>query len=241
MGTSSIANHIAENVERVRQTISEAAMASGRDADAIRLVAVTKYVGIDVVEALISSGCVDLGESRPQALWSKCEELRELDGLPTVRWHQIGHLQRNKVHRTLPLVSMIHSIDSPRLLKAVGEAARECDRIVDVLLQVNISGEAAKHGFSPDELAEAIESVGRLPSLHLRGLMGMASLEGGREQARRDFASLRQLRDEIVQSGDGQLDLAELSMGMSRDYDLAILEGATIVRVGSTLFEGIET
>jgi pyridoxal phosphate enzyme (YggS family) len=226
------AARIAENVARVQGRIAAAAIRSGRTARDVALVAVTKYVSADLVRPLVAAGCCDLGESRPQQLWEKAAALVDLP----IRWHLIGHLQRNKVRRTIPLVTMIHSIDSERLLQAVGE---ESPCLVPVLLEVNVSGEAAKGGFTPERVASQLEQLAGIRNIRIRGLMCMAGLEGDLAAARRDFAALRQLRDRLRAACPAGASLNELSMGMSGDYEVAIEEGATIVRVGSALFEGV--
>jgi PLP dependent protein len=227
------AGRIAANVAEVRRRIGDAAARSGRTGDAVRLVAVTKYVPADVARLVVEAGCCDLGESRPQQLWERADELA---GLP-VRWHLIGHLQRNKVRRTLPLVTMLHSADSARLLAAIDE---EHLPPIPVLLEVNISGETAKSGFTPDEIEPFLATAAGYRHVSISGLMGMASLEGGLDVARREFAALRELRDRLRASCPPGVTLDELSMGMSGDFEAAIEEGATIVRVGSALFEGVQ-
>jgi PLP dependent protein len=232
---------IAQNLSEVRQRIAEAARRSGRRSEQITLVAVTKYSGLEEVHALIELGCTELGESRPQQLWQRAERLQR-ENVP-VRWHLIGHLQRNKVARTLPLVTMIHSADSTRLIAAMEEAAAE--RVdqptarVPILLEVNVSHEVAKHGFAPGDVEHCLEQLAGYRHVEVRGLMCMAGLEGGPEDARREFAQLRQLRDRLALVCPPQISLEELSMGMSGDYEVAIEEGATLVRVGSALFAGV--
>jgi PLP dependent protein len=227
---------IAENLSRVRGRIADAAQRSGRAADAVKLVAVTKYVSADVARPLVEAGCHDLGESRPQQIWEKAAQLARLH----VCWHLIGPLQRNKVRRTLPLVAMIHSVDSVRLLAVINEeAGTSAIGPIPVLLEVHISGEAAKHGFTPAELEALLAVAGDYPHVSIRGLMGMASLEGGLDVARREFAGLRELRDRLRPRCPPSVMLDELSMGMSGDFEVAIEEGATIVRIGSALFEGL--
>ena len=228
------AARIAENVARVRGRIADAAARSGRPASDITLVAVTKYVSAEMVRPLIAAGCIELGESRPQQLWEKAAALADLP----VRWHLIGHLQRNKVRRTLPLVAMIHTVDSPRLLAAVEE---ECSRPLPVLLEVNVSGEAAKQGLAPESIEPVLAAAAGCRKAAIRGLMCMAGLEGGQEKARWDFAALRELRDRLRPCCPPGVTLDQLSMGMSGDYEIAIEEGATLVRVGSALFEGLGT
>ncbi len=225
---------IAANLDRVRQRIATAADAAGRSADDVTLLAVTKYVGLPEVQALVAAGCHELGESRPQALWEKAAE-----PLGPVHWHLIGHLQRNKVRRTVPDVAMIHSVDSERLLAAIDEAAADLDRSMRVLLEVNTSGDDAKHGWSPDQLRLLFPMLNKFAHVEIRGLMTMASRAGGTDVARENFAALRHLRDELRDASPGVGSLDELSMGMSGDLEAAIAEGATIVRVGSALFEGL--
>lgn len=230
-----VAARLAENLARIRQQIAEAAVRSGRGAADIRLVGVTKYVDTATTRALCKAGLHDLAESRPQELWKKAELLKDLP----IRWHAIGHLQRNKVERTLPLISLLHSGDSLQLVEAVSAAAVKQGRIVETLLEVNISGDAAKHGFAPHELRSTLPTIAALAGIRVRGLMTMAALEGGNDRARRDFASLRELRNDLLVDCPPQVELQELSMGMSGDFIEAIEEGATIVRVGSALFEGV--
>jgi len=226
---------LAANLARVRQRIADAAQAAGRRVEEVKLVAVTKYVDAHVAAELVHAGCADLGESRPQSLWEKAEALAELP----IRWHQLGHLQRNKVRRTLPYLSLLQSADSLRLLRTLDSCAGELDLTAPVLLEVNVSGEAAKGGFAPAELPNLWDELAQLQHLNVRGLMTMAALEGGPEVARRNFADLRMLRDRLRDQVAGPEALPELSMGMSRDFELAIQEGATIVRVGSALYEGL--
>jgi hypothetical protein len=229
-------SRMAENLSGVRGRIAAAARASGRDPGSVRLVAVTKYVSAELARALVAAGCGDLGESRPQALWAKAAELAEG---PEVRWHLIGHLQRNKVERTLPLVWLIHSVDSLRLAQALDEAARRRGTKASALFEVNVSGEVAKHGFEPAALERQLDELAQLAGLEPRGLMAMAGREDQAHDPRREFAGLRALRDRLARRWPGPARLDELSMGMSNDFEAAILEGATIVRVGSALFEGL--
>jgi len=243
---------IADNLHRVRERIAKAAEAAGRQTEDITLVGVTKYVGPREAAELVAAGCHDLGESRPQELWSKFEELQRAGAspapIPPIRWHLVGHLQRNKIRRTLPLVSMIHSVDSERLLRAINEelaAAADSAELgsrqpLGVLLEVNASGEPAKHGLAPDEVEPLLAIAPQYPHVAIRGLMTMAALEGGPDVAAQNFAALRELRDRLRPSAPEGVQLEELSMGMSGDFEIAIREGATIVRIGSLLWEGIE-
>jgi pyridoxal phosphate enzyme (YggS family) len=234
-----------ENVTVVRQQIADAARRSGRSPDDITVVAVTKYVGDNVIADLVAAGCFELGESRPQALWAKSAALAERlqqQAAPAlaVRWHLVGHLQRNKVEQTLPLVSLIHSADSLRVLKAVDEAAAGLDRRAEVLIEVNVSGDAAKNGFAPADVAPMLPTINALDHLRVRGLMCMAARDGDAEDARRNFAALRELRERLAINRPDKIGLEDLSMGMSGDFETAIEEGATILRIGSALFEGVD-
>lgn len=232
---SDLTSRIAENVAEVRGRIAEAAARSGRAAEQITLVAVTKYIGPAEIRALVEAGCTELGENRPQQLWEKAEAVQDLP----VRWHMIGHLQRNKVRRTLPLVEMIESADGPRLVAAIDRIAGEFSRRVPILLEVNVSGEAAKHGFQPAAVEPLLEELAGFGNVEVRGLMCMAGLEGGSQTARGDFAKLRRLRDRLRENCPQGVALDELSMGMSGDYEVAIEEGATILRIGSVLYRGV--
>ena len=223
---------IADNVQRVRDRIATAAKACGRSPAEIRLVAVTKYVGCEEAAALLEAGCRDLGESRPQELWQKAEDPR----LASARWHLVGHLQRNKVRRTLPYLSLLHSLDSERLANSIEEHAAAIGERVSVLLEVNCFGDVEKHGLTPGDVEPVVERLLGLDHVRLRGLMTMAARGGGREVAQRNFAELRQLREDL-RSRLPTVELTELSMGMSGDLEEAVQQGATIVRVGSALFQ----
>jgi pyridoxal phosphate enzyme (YggS family) len=224
---------VAQNLAEVRERIAAAARRSGRDASAITLVAVTKYASPADIRALIDAGCRDLGESRPQQLWQRAAEFAASE----VRWHMIGHLQRNKVARTLPLVALVHSCDSLRIAEAIDQAAGQAAKPVDVLLEVNISADPAKGGFPADEVAPALDRLAACTNLRIRGLMAMAGKPDDAQAARADFRRLRELRDRLISNCPASVSLVELSMGMSGDFEVAIEEGATIVRVGSALFE----
>lgn len=226
---------LADNLARVRQTIEEAAGRSGRTADAITLVGVCKYFDAEMTRLVAECGLLDLGENRPQQLWDKGDALADLP----IRWHQIGHLQRNKVRRTLPYVELFHAADSLRILQTVDKEAERAADVQKVLLEVNVSGEEAKHGFSVVEMESVLEACGDLKSVQVCGLMAMAGRHSGLEGAAAEFAELRELRDKLMAVKPDNVELGELSMGMSRDYHIAIEQGATIVRVGSSLFEGI--
>ncbi len=229
------AERIAENLAVVRARIAEAARRSGREASNVTLVAVTKRNAAGPIRALVKSGQVDLGENYPQELWAKAEELADVP----VRWHLIGHLQSNKVKKTVSLVRMIHGVDSLKLLRTLDELAdvvRRSRTPPKVCLQVNASAEESKHGWSPDGLISDAEAIAGCSRIAIVGLMTIAGYGTTNDEARPTFAALRELRDRLrTLTG---LALPDLSMGMSGDFEAAIEEGATFVRVGSALFEG---
>lgn len=228
---------LAANLHQVSARIDAACARVGRETDDVELVAVTKYVEADVVAALARAGVECVGESRPQVLWQKPAAVRGLDA-PALRWDLIGHLQRNKVRRTLPHVDRFHALDSLRLAETLdGELGRAGRESLAVFVQVNVSGEETKSGFSPDELETALARARELPRLDVVGLMTMAPASESPEHTRAVFRSLRKLRDEMHDRG--YLDGLGLSMGMSSDFEVAIEEGATAIRVGSALYAGI--
>lgn len=221
---------IADNLARVNDRIHQAAKRSGRTPESIRLIAVTKSVPVETARELHHLGVPDLAESRPQKLWEK------YDSIPEARWHLIGHLQRNKLERTVPLCSLIHSVDSHRLLEALDAFGRR-HQPVPILLQFNCSREEVKGGFAPEEAPGLAALLPKLVGVRIEGLMTMAALHVDPEFCRPAFAELSRLRDELRQQTG--LALPELSMGMSNDFEVAIEEGATMVRLGSILFEGV--
>jgi PLP dependent protein len=221
---------VSDRLGAVEERLQMACRRAGRARSEVTLVAVTKTVSAELAADLPQLGVFDLGENRPQELWRKAALL------PPVRWHLIGHLQRNKVEQTLPLVYSIHSIDSERLLTTVEETAAKQRRRVPVLLQVNVSGEASKHGFTPDEVLRLVPRLAELRQAQVRGLMTMAPLEDDPERCRPGFAGLRQVRDRLQRELGDTHEMRELSMGMSNDFEVAIEEGATLVRLGSVLF-----
>ena len=223
---------IARNLEHVRARMAEAAARSGRDAGAAALVAVTKTVGPEEIRVLYALGQADIGENRAQAAVGKMEELADLP----LRWHMIGHLQRNKVKTVLPRFVMIHSVDSLRLVREIGRQAERLGQVAQVLLEVNVSGEGAKFGLRPEEVSGLLEQIRDYPFVSVQGLMTMAPFVDDPETVRPLFRALRELRDRLVEGLKPEVGLPHLSMGMTQDFEVAIEEGATIVRVGSALF-----
>ncbi len=226
-------NLLQNRLAEVESRLEAACRRAGRKRSEVTLVAVTKTVSVEVAARLPELGVHHLGESRPQELW------RKASALPMVHWHQIGHLQRNKIDKTLPLVHLIHSVDSLRLLQALEEEAGRQQRPVDVLLEVNAGREEQKHGFTPDDIDGLIPRIEGLQKVRIHGLMTMAALAADPERCRPTFAALRQLRDRLAGLMPPPHSLACLSMGMSNDFDVAVEEGATHVRLGTILFAGL--
>ena len=244
------------NLAQVRQNIAAACARVGRQPSEICLVAVTKYVDLPIIRELLLAGVADLGENRVQQLSRRAEALgARLDGWPepvaaaggsgtapappAPRWHMIGHLQRNKVRQVLRHVRIIHSLDSLRLAAEVDRVAAELDARVDALVEVNVSGEQSKSGVPAAEAEALIEGLRDRPRIRLRGLMTMAPFDPDPEHARPFFAELREMAAGLRQRGVVGPEFVHLSMGMTQDYTVAIEEGATLVRVGSALFEGL--
>ncbi len=221
---------IATRWENVVERVATAAKTCGRAPEEVLIIGVTKYVGLNQTRQLYEAGCRDFGESRPQSLWEKAEALSEF----LIRWHLIGHLQRNKSRRTLPLVHCIHSVDSLRLAKQLEFDASELQLTIPILLEANVSGDANKTGMNPKELPKIASEIVELPHLRITGLMGMAGL--AKDEPRSDFAAIRELRDQLQTTLGPTVQLDQLSMGMSGDFEAAIQEGSTMIRVGSILF-----
>ena len=234
---------VAANYRAVQARIAAACARAGRDPATVMLVAVTKYAQLEWVRSLVALGAVELGESRPQQLIQRAQELNATPAVHSpIHWHLIGNLQRNKVRAVLPHITMLHAADSLRLLEAVDRIAHELDLRSRVLVEVNLSGEEAKHGFQADELLTAWDDVMKLESVQIEGLMAMAAYSDNPEDARPVFRQLRELLNELRSRSDVNTakQLNQLSMGMTGDFEVAVEEGATVVRIGSALWEGLE-
>jgi PLP dependent protein len=229
---------IADNVALLRERIANAANSVGRDANEVTLVGVTKYVTPELARLVFEAGVVDLGESRPQALLQKQQALKDLS---EVRWHLIGQLQRNKARRILPLTQMIHSVDRWKLLSTLNQLAVELDiQTIDVLLEVNVSQDQSKHGFDSESLQNLMDRLDTVTRIRVCGLMAMGGRTATPTEVRHQFATVRELRDSLRASAPENAPMQHLSMGMSGDYEIGVKEGATLVRIGSGLFRGIE-
>ncbi|MFH1748741.1 MAG: YggS family pyridoxal phosphate-dependent enzyme [Planctomycetota bacterium] len=242
-----------DNVTRLRVEIVDACARAGRRPGDVTLVAVTKYVDLPVIRGLLAAGVRDLGENRVQQLTARAQELGQTTGIwpepgepagqqessAGPRWHMIGHLQRNKVKALLPHSSIMHSVDSPRLAVEIDKVAAQLDTTVDVLIEVNIAEEQSKYGLQPGDVPALVAGLNDLRHLRLRGLMTMAPFDPDPEHARPCFARLRETLEDLQARQVVTEYCRHLSMGMSQDYAVAVEEGATLVRVGSALYEGV--
>ena len=219
-----------QRLDEVRGRIAAAAAHSGRPAEGVTLVGVTKTVAVAAVQAAVAFGLNDLGESRVQEAQAKIQVV----GRDRARWHLIGHLQRNKAGRAVELFDRFHCVDGADLAEALSRHAVSSGRSLPVLVEVNVSGEATKFGVAPEELEPLLERIAALPGLRLDGLMTVGPMVERAEDARAGFARLRALRDR-AEPRLGRA-LPELSMGMSGDFEVAVEEGSTMVRVGSAIF-----
>lgn len=222
-------NSIAENLERVRKQIANAAAKSGRIPDEVELVAISKTHPAEKVREAVEAGQSLFGESRVQEARAKIPELPS-----NLRWHFVGHLQKNKVRQALPLFEMIQSVDSLALAQDINRIAEEEGSHPNVLLEVNVAGEGSKFGFSGEKIREQMEELLALSRLSILGLMTIPPLAGESEASRKHFVQLRELRDRL--KTEFRVNLTQLSMGMTQDFPIAVEEGATLVRVGTAIF-----
>src|ERR1700730_6837689 len=220
---------VAENLARVREQITQAATKVGRSVDDVELVAISKTHDAAKVREAVESGQTLFGESRVQEARVKIPELPS-----NLRWHFVGHLQKNKIRHALPLFEMIHSVNSLELAQDINRIAEEEGLHRRVLLEVNVAGEGSKFGFQPDTLREQMESLLAFSRLSILGLMTIPPLAEDAEASRKFFVKLRDLRDQLQK--EFHVDLAQLSMGMTNDFPIAVEEGATLVRVGTAIF-----
>jgi len=237
---------ISEKIKRVRETISAACKRAAREPDEVTLVVVTKSAALEAVKEVIQSGVTDLGENRVQQLKKVVAQVEEFlqgpDGDPTlsknIRWHMIGHLQRNKVRQVLPFTVLIHSVDTLRLAEEINAGGAKLNLRPEVLLQVNTSDEPQKYGVPVGAATHLAEQIETLPNVRLVGLMTMAPLTHNKDVVRSCFVRARELFVEMRGEKIVGPQFTELSMGMSSDYEVAVEEGATILRIGSAIFAG---
>lgn len=221
---------IRDNLEEVRRKITEAALAAGRNPDEVKLIAVSKTKPVSDIQEAYNCGMRDFGENRPQEL---AEKFTQVDG---VSWHLIGQLQRNKVKYIIDKAALIHSVDSIALAEEIEKRAAAIDKVQDILIQINISGEESKSGISPEEAEKLCRQISVLKHVRICGLMTISVRGLGYEENKRIFTALKSLADKIAALKLPGVSMKELSMGMTHDYEAAIAAGATLVRVGTGIF-----
>lgn len=227
---TSYQERLERELPRVRERVADAARRAGRSPDEVRIVAVTKAHPLEAVRAALRAGLEDLGENRVGELERKAAEVEDA----AVRWHMVGHVQRRKAPRLLPIAKLVHSLDSLRLARRFQRVADPADRTVRALIQVNTSGEDSKYGFTPDGFRRALPQILELSRVRVEGLMTMAPLTDDERVLRTTFRRLRELHEEAGASAE--YGGTELSMGMTNDYAVAVEEGSTLVRIGTALF-----
>ncbi|MBU0637418.1 MAG: YggS family pyridoxal phosphate-dependent enzyme [Planctomycetes bacterium] len=248
-------NQLRRNLAEIRQNIADACQRAGRSPTSVRLVAVTKYVAPEVIMGLLAAGAIDLGENRVQQLVQRAKALGASTtsvfddddsaeagpaAAPQPRWHMIGHLQRNKIRMLLPHSRTVHALDSLRLADELHKQADQLDVTIDALVEVNIASEQSKFGAAPGEVEPLVTALATRTRIRLRGLMTMAPFNPEPEAARPHFARLRELLESLRCRGVVPADCVHLSMGMTQDYQVAAEEGATMVRIGSALYTGLD-
>ncbi len=222
---------ISENLENVYSKINRACERAGRDPKEVTLIAVSKTKPVEMMEEAIECGTITFGENKVQEIVKKKPQLPD-----NVNWHMIGHLQRNKVKQLVGSVKMIHSVDSIRLAEQIEKDFGAADECIDVLLEVNVAKEESKFGFMPEEVMDAVEKIAQLPHIKLRGLMTIAPFVNEPEENRPIFRKLHKILVDINAKNIDNIYMGELSMGMTGDYEVAVEEGATFVRVGTGIF-----
>lgn len=222
---------IAENMKVVQKKIETACEKSGRSKEEVTLIAVSKTKPVSMLQEAYDTGCRDFGENKVQELVDKYEQLPK-----DIRWHMIGHLQRNKVKYIVDKVYMIHSVDSLRLAEEISKEAVKKGVTVSILLEVNVAQEETKFGASTQDVAALAEEIAKLPNIVIKGLMTIAPNVLNAEENREVFRKLKQIAVDITQKNIDNINMGELSMGMTGDYEVAVMEGATYVRVGTGIF-----
>lgn len=220
-----------ENLKSVQERIRVAALKAGRNPDEITLIAVSKTKPVDMIQEIYDAGIREFGENKVQEITSKKPQLPD-----DINWHMIGHLQRNKVRAVIDKACLIHSVDSLRLAQAISTEAVKSNMTVSILLEVNMAGEETKFGFKPDEVHDALQSIAGLPGIYVRGLMTSAPYVSNPEENRQYFRDMRQLCVDLKAKNIDNTSMDYLSMGMTNDFEVAVEEGATHVRVGTAIF-----
>jgi pyridoxal phosphate enzyme (YggS family) len=226
-------NYILDNINSINERISVAIKKSGRSPEDITLVAVTKNINLDAINIALATGIKNIGENRVQELISKYDKIERSN---EVNWHLIGHLQCNKVKYIIDKVKLIHSVDSLKLADEINYRAQKSNIIMDILLEMNVSGEQSKFGFEINKCVSKISEIAKLPNIKVRGLMTIAPFSNESEKTREVFRELNEKFIDIKQKNIDNVTMDYLSMGMSNDFEIAIEEGANIVRIGSAIF-----
>lgn len=222
---------IEENLNQIRKNIADACARSGRDPKSVTLIAVSKTKPLEDLRCAYDCGARDFGENKVQEITAKAPAMPE-----DAKFHMIGHLQRNKVKQVLKHVTMIHSVDSVRLAEQIQQEAAKEELHVDILLEVNVAGEESKFGFAPEEVMDAVTQIAKFPNVHIKGLMTIAPFVENSEENRDVFKKLFQLSVDIDKKNVDNVTMSALSMGMTGDYEVAVEEGATMIRVGTGIF-----
>ena len=220
-----------ENLEEVKNNIDTAAAKAGRSPEEITLIAVSKTKPVSMIREVYDLGVRDFGENRVQEIMEKYDQLPD-----DIRWHLIGHLQTNKVKYIIDKVCLIHSVDSYKLAVEISKEAQKCSRNVDILIEVNVAGEESKFGVRPDDLENLVRSIAKLPGICIKGLMTVAPYVVDSEENRGIFVKMKQFAVDISRKSIDNVYMDYLSMGMSGDYTVAVEEGSTMVRVGTSIF-----
>ncbi|MCD7716567.1 MAG: YggS family pyridoxal phosphate-dependent enzyme [Lachnospiraceae bacterium] len=220
-----------ENLQEVEARVADACARAGRDRDEVLLIAVSKTKPVEMIEEIYREGIRDFGENHPQEIRDKFPQLPQ-----DVRWHMIGHLQTNKIKYIIERACMVHSVESVRLAEAISSAAVSHGLVMPVLVEVNMAKEESKYGIMPEDTERFIREIASLPGIHVRGLMTIAPYTDNAEENRVYFRDMKKLSVDIAGKNIDNVDMCELSMGMTGDYEVAIEEGATMVRVGTGIF-----
>lgn len=223
---------VAENLAEIRSRIDELARSAGRNPEEVKLIAVSKTKPVSLIKEAVAAGALDLGENKPQEIVSKYPEFEG----DSVRWHMIGHLQKNKVRHIIDKAELIHSVDSLALAEEINKRAEAIGKIQKILIQVNVTGEDSKSGVSPDDAAELCREISKLNNVRIMGLMTISASGYTYEENKSVFDSLAVLAARIDDMKIDNISMKELSMGMTHDFDAAIAAGATMVRVGTAIF-----
>lgn len=223
--------YIQENLREVKDKIAQAAIKSGRQPEEITLIAVTKTLPVDVINAATAFGVADIGENKVQEVMDKYDQV-----IGGPKWHLIGHLQTNKVKYIIDKVSLIHSVDSFRLAEEISKRAERAGLIMDILVQVNVAEEESKFGLSTEEVSGLVEEIAALPGIRIKGLMTIAPFIDDEGELRKYFSQMKEIFETLKKTMYNKADMTYLSMGMTNDFELAIEEGANMVRIGTGLF-----